>query len=1053
VALDLADLGQVMVTVPPPAGSWTGPGAAEPEATQILPEEDEQLSAESSGAQTKEVAGVFGASAPVQGFRLASGSRVHGYELIRRLGKGGMGVVWAAYDTRLGRQVAIKFLLSKASRKKEFRERFLAEARATAQFNHENIVIIHDVGEFAGMSYLVLEYLEGEALSERLLDRKVPWMQAVQMAIPVARALSLAHNAGIVHRDLKPANIFVLRSGGIKVLDFGLAKLFDSELPAAAAAAEGVADSARLQEAAEALARGDGSGDDSSSTGSKAYTSLTRTRGGSSRRRLHDGETDLTAVGAIMGTYAYMSPEQWGLGAVDPQSDLWAMGVILFSMLTGEHPFGSKATPEILKHIMDREAPVRSVREVAPEVPIPVAAVVSRCLQKDKGKRIASADELLKALEELVVVGAGRVTLRADQSPYQGLAPFTERDANRFFGRDEEVAHFIGKLKDWPTLAVIGPSGAGKSSFVRAGVIPTLRGTSDDWDILVCRPGRDPFAAIAEGLVGAAEITEVADGKAAAEAAGKQAALAAELRREPGLLGATLRGRARAQGRPVLLYVDQFEELYTLVEDQAVRESFATAVAGIAVDATTPVRVLLSMRSDFLERVSEHRVLLEAITRELTVLQQPSPSGLRDAILRPAALAGFAFDDETLVDEMVSSLASETAALPLLQFAAAKLWEERDHERRLLTRAAYQKMGGVEGALVRHADSVIQGMAKADRLETKRLFQRLVTPEGTRAVLSIGELRGLFDDRQTAERLLKALTEARLLVVQTFGEAEGDARVEIVHESLITRWQALQKWLEEGHEDAAMLAQLRDASRQWDARGRPSGLLWTGDAVDEARLWRRRTHSRMTPMEEDFLGAAFRFADRAQRRRRAFTVAAVVVMALVTVGAIVASLSIREASRRAKREATRARAEATRAANEAVRASSAEQQVRRQMKLLAAETERARAAEALASKRLQEVQSSHARETETQGHLKKSYEDLEEALDKAQKAEKRATVLRDEAQSAAERSRKAEQAERQARERLEVLLRREREENQRLRKMRVRIYQHLPVMRQEMTGE
>ncbi len=1087
VTLDLQDLGALMVTVPPPAsGDWDDSdvsgveaealGDAEREAKQVglaapavSGDGDDQTVAEPKGTpptataraaadraikatlagghqvKDKEVAGAFGRSQRVKGFKLAPGTQVGSYELIRRLGKGGMGEVWAAYDTRLGRQVAIKFLLSKAARKKEFRERFIAEARATAQFNHENIVTIHDVGEHSGMSFLVLEYLEGEPLSARLKDKKLSWMQSVQMMIPVVRALKIAHEASIIHRDLKPANIFVLRSGGIKVLDFGLAKLFDTgSLPT-----EAQAQINEAELAAKVAARAGSTTESQSGTGTSqsSVTSSTRTFGSTSgRRRLHDSENDLTEAGAIMGTYAFMSPEQWGLDTVDPSTDLWAVGVILFMAITGEHPFGSKSPQVILKHLMARDEPVRSVRELVPEVPESVARIVGRCLRKNKEVRFATADELLERLEDVTAKATGRATLREDQSPYQGLAPFTERDANRFFGRDAEIAQFISKLKDWPTLAVIGPSGAGKSSFVRAGVIPTLLGGGDDWDVIVCRPGRDPFAAVSEGIHGAAgERTELLDPKAATEVAKQEAALAKQLAAEPGHLGATLRTRARAHGRPVLLYLDQFEELYTLVEDVEVRERFATAVANVAMDASTPVRVVLSMRSDFLDRVSENAALLQAVTRELTILQQPSAEGLHDAIIQPAALAGYAFEDAGMVEEMVNSLATETAALPLLQFAAAKLWEQRDKTGKMLTRAAYERMGGVEGALVRHADAVVEAMPSADRVASKALFQRLVTPEGTRAVLSRGELEGLFEERKAADRLLQTLTEARLLVIQTVGDDEGDARVEIVHESLITRWGKLQRWLEEGHEDAAMLAQLRDAARQWEHRGRPTGLLWTGDAVDEARLWRRRSLAALTSLEDDFLTAAFRFADRATRRRRALVIAGVAIMALVTAGAIVAAFSIREASQRAQREAERAREEASRAAKEAKRASAAEQRVLRQMKLLAAETERAKKAESLASKRLRDFKASQARELEAKGDLAKSYEDLSKALKKAQKEEKRANRSAEKAQTAEKRARKAAQAERKSRRRLEVLLRREREENRRLRKMRTRIYQSLPV--------
>jgi hypothetical protein len=244
-----------------------------------------------------------------------------------------------------------------------------------------------------------------------------------------------------------------------------------------------------------------------------------------------------------------------------------------------------------------------------------------------------------------------------------------------------------------------------------------------------------------------------------------------------------------------------------------------------------------------------------------------------------------------------------------------------------------------------------------------------------------------------------------------------------------------------------MLAQLRDAARQWEARGRVAGLLWTGDAVDEARVWRRRSAARLTPQEDAFLAAAFRFAERAMRRRRVLLGVGVTIMGLVTAGALVGSCFLGAPSQRPTRAAPRARVEATRATREAERASAAERQVRDQMTRLAEETDRAKKAETLASTRLREVEQSQAREKQTQGVLKRSYEDLEKALEKAQRAEKVAIDSREVAQRASGLAKEAADAERKARERLEVLLRKEREENQRLRQMRVRIYQELPVTR------
>ncbi len=165
------------------------------------------------------------ASTPKQGVVPAPGTRIHQYELIRQLGSGGMGTVFLARDTRLGRRVAIKFLHATAP---EITRRFILEARATARCSHENIVVIHEVGEFQGTPFMVLEYLQGQPLHKAVGGQRLPATRAVELMVPVVRALVAAHEQGIVHRDLKPDNILVTESGTLKVLDFGIAKVLQA---------------------------------------------------------------------------------------------------------------------------------------------------------------------------------------------------------------------------------------------------------------------------------------------------------------------------------------------------------------------------------------------------------------------------------------------------------------------------------------------------------------------------------------------------------------------------------------------------------------------------------------------------------------------------------------------------------------------------------------------------------------------------------------------------------------------------------------------------------
>ncbi len=925
-----------------------------------------------------------------------AGTMVYKYEIIKLLGRGGMGAVYAAHDTKLGRKVAIKFLNRKISGKSKFRQRFMIEAQATAKLNHENVVTIYDVGEFQGSSYLVLEYLEGSPLTKIMKGRKLPASQALHYAIPVAKALGAAHAKGIIHRDLKPDNIYVMKDGGVKVLDFGLAKLIDT-------ADDQQVDKAQLAKEIAA-----------------------------------DGGQGLTKAGAIMGTYAYMSPEQWGVAKVDLQSDIFALGVILFEMLTMEHPTGTRAAQALADAAGSLDIPYRTVRDVDPTIPQEISDVIAKCLAKRKQYRYPDVQELIRDFEQADPnAGAGRRLTETD-APYPGLSSFQERDADKFFGRDLETARFIAKMSQNALLAVIGPSGAGKSSFIRAGVIPAIkRQGRKPWDMIVIRPGRDPFAALANALLRGGTSSTVN-----LQSAKEEQQLAHKLQKEPGQLGTLLRARARSSGHPVMLFVDQFEETFTLVNvDEAAL--FTTALAGAGEDPEIPVRVVLSMRSDFLDRVAEFPELMEKVTRDVTILQAPNSAGLHEAIVRPAQLIGYAFEDPHMVEEMVNSLRDEPAALPLLQFTASKLWENRDKSRKLLTRRVYDEMGGVGGALARHADAVLSGMTTQDQTAVKRLFQRLVTSDGTRAVITVSEIRAIMG-QEVAARILKTLALARLLTVSNIGEHGEDAQVEIVHESLIARWQTLKRWLEEDNENAAMLQQLREAAKQWDLRSRPNGLLWSGDALDEARLWLKRYQGGLTDLERLFLDHAFRLSERSARRKKYLIATAIILMAMVTLGAIGALFMIRGAEQNAKAQAQVARKEADRAA-------SAEQEVKKKMVLLADETERAKSAEGLASSRLKEVEKARDQERAAQAKVQESNKALVVALDNAKAAQKRAeeaTRRAEEARRQVARSAELEKTARvaadEARKNLAVLLDKEKETVRKLQALRSKIIQSLP---------
>ena len=272
---------------------------------------------------------------------LSKGTRLGPYQVERLLGTGGMGEVYRAHDTTLNRDVAIKVLLPAVTADPERLSRFSREAQVLASLNHPHIAQIYGLEDAGGVPALVLELVDGPTLADRIAQGAIPIGEALPIAAQIAEALAAAHEQGIIHRDLKPANIKVREDGTVKVLDFGLAKALDP----------------------------------SRSTDPDPMNSPTVS--------LHG-----THVGVILGTAAYMSPEQAKGRAVDRRADLWAFGAVLYEMLTGRRAFGGDEVSEILAHVLMEEPDWNALPA---GTPLPIRRLLRRCLEKDRKRRLDSA--------------------------------------------------------------------------------------------------------------------------------------------------------------------------------------------------------------------------------------------------------------------------------------------------------------------------------------------------------------------------------------------------------------------------------------------------------------------------------------------------------------------------------------------------------------------------------------------------------------------------------------------------------------------------------------
>jgi len=787
------------------------------------------------------------------------GQAIDHFRVMRVLGRGGMGTVYLARDTLLGRKVALKVIKAEAVGSDRAINRLLEEARTTARFSHPNIVAIHAVGRHEGQPYLALEYLEGQTLRERMNERPSTVQETLRVGLAITTALIEAHSRGVLHRDLKPANIIIPSDGRLRVLDFGISKVLST-----------APDS--------------------------------------------DSLTDVQASRRA-GTPAYMAPEQWRADPCTPATDVWALGIILFQMLTGTNPF-----EEPLEEVVESEgdttvdAPINSISserlslkdrlaqrrervcgtspaprlEKFGDFPSELSDLLARCLQKKPEQR-PNTDHIADVQRSLLNVE--RSPMNDEQSPFRGLLPFTRHHASFFHGREAEVSAFMERLRLATVLPVVGPSGAGKSSFVQAGVIPRLR-EQGDWLVLQLRPGAQPLHAIAGRLIRhnsmtASDPSEISDSEQDEHDA---VHLALELSERPRALSLRLRKLAEEQKARVLLFVDQLEELFTHNANAEEREQFLAAICSASDDEHDPVRVIYTVRGDFIDQLAATREAHESL-RNVTVLQPPGREALHSILENPLRGTGYRYEDDDLPRDMVAAVSAEPACLPLLQFAAQRLWENRDKNNKCLTRSSYEQMGGVVGALAQHADGVLEGFSATEQLLARELLLRLVTAQRTRRVVERARaLEGLGDE---ADEVLSRLMGARLVTVRRQRrDGRSDAMLELAHESLIETWGSLSDWLRASQDELTFLAEIGQAAELWDRRGRRRNELWTGEALRDAQRKLDSCTTAVAQLSQTFLTESDTQAQRRLRQRRTLIAAA---LAALTVVAIVMTVQKREA--------------------------------------------------------------------------------------------------------------------------------------------------------------
>lgn len=711
------------------------------------------------------------------------------YRIVERLAAGGMGEVYLAEDLDLHRNVALKLLPFELTREEEAREQLITEARLAASLNHPNIASIYELGQDGDVSFIAMEYVEGETVADRLSRGPLDINAAIQIASQIANALQTAHRAGVVHGDIKSTNVMLTTDESVKILDFGLASR--------------TADSAELSAAGK---------------GAPAH-----------------------------GTLHSMSPEQLRGEKTDERTDIFSFGVLLYEMIAGRKPFDGDRPVALREAILaDEPEPLGAFRD---DVPLELENIVRKSLEKNRADRYQTAADLLSDLTifrrrqdgvslqsqaavvepvisstrssfsagfskrlfsarrhrkwllviGVVTAGAALIDVIALQRQtdlplvaiilsflstvsflcfallqrlvaepaglmpparaFRGLLPFQEIDHDRFYGREIETLALTELIAhgDYRFGVLYGDSGAGKTSIIRAGLMPALR--SRRYQTIYCRSYKGPQTSLLE------ECRKL-----------KQAGPIDEAT----LLESLGRIAANNEGGVVVVF-DQFEEFFVNFSTRKKREPFLSFLESCWAAADLDVKFLFSIRSDFLYLVIsefDHRLSGPFGMAKRFHLRSFDADQAEEIIKRSAERANLPFEKE-LCRQVARDLAVSDAVLP----SELQVVGEQLQNRRIYTLEAYRRSGGREQLVHNYLDEVIQ--STGDAVTARLMLRSLISDENTRLTLSLEEIaKRTQRNRRTVERIIRLFAQARL--VREIQD-ETPWRYELIHEYLIER--------------------------------------------------------------------------------------------------------------------------------------------------------------------------------------------------------------------------------------------------------------------------
>lgn len=728
--------------------------------------------------------------------------RIRGYELGEQLREGRIGVVYLAHQPALERDVAVKAIHTQHANNPDFVRNFELDAKMIARLEHPNIVPIYDYWREPGSAFVVMRLMRGGSLAKMIKDGSQDSVTVTKLVEQVADALAVAHRQGVIHGDIKPTNILLDEEGNAYLTDFGITK--------------------------------------------------------------HHPDNDGFRETDEDHSTLYLSPEQLLNEPTSPQTDIYSLGLIIYELLVGEHPFQEKSSAALV--VKQLQEPLPSLSESVANLPAEVDAVIQTATAKKPGDRFPDALSLADALRQAILGDESAPLLKPSArlevaNPYKGLRAYTEADEDLFFGRQNLINQLLDHLDGNRFLAVVGPSGSGKSSVVRAGLIPALRKGSlpgsDDWFITDMFPGTHPLEEMEAALLRIAVDSSPT--------------LLPQLNEdERGLARVAKRILPPGEGE-LLLVIDQFEELFTLVEQESTRLHILNSLVSIANDTHSRVRIIMTLRADFYDRPLHYQAFGELMQHNTKIVVPPTKEELEQAIRLPAELVGNSVEGR-LIATIINDVYDQPAAFPLMQYALTELFERRQNN--LMTQHDYDSIGGVAGALGKRAEDLFQELDGLYQTIAQQMFLRLVTiSDGTattrRRVLrsdlvSLAEVK-FSAPVDTVDKIIDVYGRHRLLSFD-HARATREPTVEIAHEALLTAWPRLEEWINTNQDDLRQQQHLGALAQEWLDSGESTGYLLRESRLDQFAGWAANTQLALNANEQAFLDRSL--AARSERQEQ-----------------------------------------------------------------------------------------------------------------------------------------------------------------------------------------